>query len=322
MHRLDRGLLRVRQAATNPKMTAAHLLTKLARSLSNESLEKPSSRSLEELVLEKFYRDEVGSAFNLGRNKKAELVERFKANTSEIPSGTAWLYHVIIAQEILSVPPAILGDVIECGCWKGASTASLSLVCRLVGRKLIVCDSFEGLPNDDVQIAHQYPHLKVYGFYKSGMYAGRLDEVKANVQRYGEISVCQFVPGFFSDTLIVLTEPIAFAFLDVDLASSTRDCLKYIWPLLVDGGAIFSDDSCDMEVVRVWFDEEWWRREVGERAPGYIGSGCGLPLDPNFSSLGYARKLGKAEQVYSRVPWLHYPDAPDQGTYFSKEENL
>ncbi|MGZ5435805.1 MAG: TylF/MycF/NovP-related O-methyltransferase [Pyrinomonadaceae bacterium] len=302
-------------------MTAAHLLMKLGRSLGYASTEKHPPKSLEELVLEKFYHEEVGKAFGVGRDKKAELVERFKTSTSEIPSGTAWLYHVILAQEILSVPPDVLGDVIECGCWKGASTASLSHVCRLVGRKLIVCDSFEGLPDDDVNIPHQYPHVKVYGFYQKGMYAGRLDEVKANVERFGEISVCQFVPGFFSDTLVALTGPIAFAFIDVDLASSTRDCLKYIWPLLIDGGAVFTDDSCDMEVVRVWFDEEWWRREIGERAPGYIGSGCGLPIDPNFSSLGYARKLGKVEQVYNRVPWLYYPDAPAEGPYFSKEKN-
>ena len=38
------------------------------------------------------------------------------------------------------------GVVVECGCFLGGSTANLSLVCEVVGRELIVYDSFEGLP--------------------------------------------------------------------------------------------------------------------------------------------------------------------------------
>jgi hypothetical protein len=279
-----------------------------------------ASLALENLVLERFYDDEVGRAFNVSRKTKADMVKRFKANTTQIPSGTAWISHVVLAHEILSVPPTVRGDVIECGCWKGASTASLSLVCRLVGRKLLVCDSFEGLPEDDTDITHQYPHINVYGFYQKGMYAGRLDEVKDNIARLGDASVCEFVPGFFSDTLSALTEPLAFAFLDVDLVSSMKDCLKYIWPLLVEGGAVYTDDSCDMEVVRVWFDDEWWRQLGTERAPGYVGSGCGIPLAPNYSALGYSRKLANVEENYERVSWLYYPDSTTQkGAYFPPE---
>jgi hypothetical protein len=228
---------------------------------------------------------------------------------------------VILAQEILMVPPAVRGNIIECGCWKGASTASLSLVCRLVKRKLVVCDSFQGLPEDDAAVIHQYPHINVYGYYQEGMYDGRLDEVKSNIERFGDLSVCEFVPGFFSDTLSTLSEPLAFAFLDVDLVSSMKDCLKYIWPLLVDGGAVYTDDSCDMEVVRVWFDSSWWQREIGERAPGYVGSGCGIPLNPNFSSLGYSRKLTDIEQTYHRVSWLYYPNSATHGAYFPSERS-
>ena len=55
--------------------------------------------------------------------------------------------HLVLVNEILGLPRSLRGDVVECGCYCGASTANLSLACALTGRKLIVCDSFEGLPN-------------------------------------------------------------------------------------------------------------------------------------------------------------------------------
>ena len=268
-----------------------------------------ASACLPAYVLRQFYRNDVGCAFGVDRKAKAELVKRFQMAYRGIPTATSWLYHVVLATDILKVPQQIQGSVIECGCWKGGSTASLSLVCSLVGRKLIVCDSFEGLPEDERDVVHQYPHVGVFGYYQKGMYAGRLEEVKGNIGRYGDLSVCQFVPGFFSESLKTLTEPIVFGFLDVDLARSMRDCVKHIWPVLVDGGLIYTDDSCDMEVVRIWFDDDWWQRELGCRAPGYVGSGCGLPLSPNFSSLGYARKVLDPTRSYNRVSWLCYHDS-------------
>ena len=38
--------------------------------------------------------------------------------------------------------------IVECGCFKGASSISLSIFSKIVNRKLIY-DSFEGLPDDD-----------------------------------------------------------------------------------------------------------------------------------------------------------------------------
>jgi hypothetical protein len=166
-----------------------------------------------------------------------------------------------------------------------------------------------GLPEDEGGVVHQYPHVGVFGYYEKGMYDGSLEEVKDNIAHYGDVSVCQFLPGLFSQSLKMLTDPIVFAFIDVDLAGSMRDCIKNIWPLLVEGGLVYTDDSCDMEVVRVWFDDEWWQQEIGCRAPGYVGSGCGLPLSFAFSSLGYARKVIDPVQSYKRVSWLHYHDS-------------
>jgi hypothetical protein len=214
---------------------------------------------------------------------------------------------VVLAQEILSIPRDSEGDVVECGVFKGASSTSLSLVCEMVGRRLLVCDSFAGLPDDDMQL-HVAQHIGIYGYYQKGMFCGTLDEVKSNIQKFGAPDVCEYVIGFFSESLGALTRPVAFAFLDVDLVSSTRDCLRYIWPLLIDKGAIFTDDAGDLECVKVFFDDAWWQEHLGCAAPGFVGSGCGLPVGPGFASIGYIRKVSQPGTEFQRASHLYYPD--------------
>ena len=237
------------------------------------------------------------------------MVRRIKLAQSSIESATHWTYHLILGTQILSIPPAIEGAVVECGCFKGASTASLSILCERVGRTLYVCDSFEGLPEDDGTL-HRYPHFKAHGFYEKGMYAGALEEVKGNIRGHGVLDVCEFVKGFFCDTLPSLDGPFALVFADVDLASSMRDCIIYLWPKLEDNGYFYTDDSGDMELVRLWFDEAWWQEHLGCNAPGYVGSGCGLPISADRCTLGYAHKVADSSASYARVPWLRYPDTP------------
>ena len=53
---------------------------------------------------------------------------------------------------------------------------------------------------------------------------------------------------------------------------------------------MFSDDACDMDVVSIWFNNEWWQKNLNCDAPGYVGSGCGISLGGKYSSLGYSIK--------------------------------
>lgn len=262
---------------------------------------------IEDYIISDFVDVDYGAMYGVNRKNRAELLKQIETVARNIPTATQMLYHVILAREILKIPPSIEGSVIECGVYKGASSASLSLACDLVGRKLLVCDSFQGLPESESEITRNYPHSKVYGYYQQGMYSGSLGEVQANIREYGKIDCCEFVPGLFSQSLSAISSKLVFAFLDVDLTSSMKDCIKHVWPKLVDGGLVYTDDSCDMEVVRVWFDDHWWQQELGERAPGYVGSGCGLPTSVNISSLGYVRKIASVQQTYGKVSWLAYP---------------
>src|SRR5437660_187565 len=78
--------------------------------------------------------------------RRLALGLRMAANTLLVPTATSYKAHLVMALKLLEMPSGLAGDVVECGAWKGGSAANLSLVCRIVGRRLLVYDSFEGLP--------------------------------------------------------------------------------------------------------------------------------------------------------------------------------
>jgi len=284
------------------------------RGLVARQLRRLASEPWSAAVIDEFVHGPAGDAYGVGAREKLRLVDQFRRVNSEIQSGTSPLVHVVLAREILGIPRDTAGAVIECGVWKGASSACLSLVCSMSGRTLLVCDSFEGLPGDDGMQVHIGPHVGVYGYYKKGMFAGSLDEVMENIRRCGSLDACRFVKGLFSESLRGLDGPLAFAFLDVDLVSSTRDCLRHIWPRLAENAALYTDDAGDRDVVKVYFDEAWWRETLGCDAPGLVGSGCGLPLNPTASSLGYTRKMTRFDPAqWRKADFLYYPEEKDKG---------
>lgn len=176
-----------------------------------------------------------------------------------------------VADAILGVPAGTPGCIVEAGAYKGASTAKLSLVAARTGRKLFVFDSFRGMPPND-----EGPTETLYGTVKSfpeGSYAGSLKEVRTTVARFGSSEHCEFVPGWLEDTTPQFREPIVTAYIDVDLASSTRTCLKYLWPLVVPGGIVFSQDGHLAAVRAVLADESFWRDQVGCARPPMRGLG-------------------------------------------------
>ena len=244
-----------------------------------------------------------GEDYGIDSLIRGNLVEKFKTTLESVESGTNLLMHLYLAQRIFSFSPEVPGIIAEFGSFKGASTANLSLACKLVNRKLLVCDSFEGLPDDDMQL-HVGMHPETFGYYKKGMFYGSLENVKENVEKFGDIQSCSFLKGFYSESLVNLKDPIVLAFMDVDLVSSTRDCLKYIWPLLVESGEIITDDAGDLDVVKIFFDDPWWAQNLQTVSPGFVGSGSGLL--PCYPSLGYTKKTSLKN--LKKVPHLYYPE--------------
>ncbi|MBI2010131.1 MAG: class I SAM-dependent methyltransferase [Candidatus Chisholmbacteria bacterium] len=243
------------------------------------------------LVLASFLSQETGHDYGIGLIQKLWLLLKTYRNHRRIPGATSWYEHLIMIEAILKLPPSTPGVVVECGCYKGASTANLSLACQLTQRKLIVFDSFSGLPvpkSSDRE--HHCPTLGEIHTYTKGSFKGRLKEVRQNLSRFGHLPSCQLVPGYFAKTLPKFhqsRQKAVFVFTDVDLTDSLKTCLKYIWPNLHSLGVWFTHEAQHLEISQLFFDRPWWRRELKQKPPGLIGAGVGLPVGLKSTALGY-----------------------------------
>ena len=163
------------------------------------------------------------------------------------------------------------GVFIEAGCYKGGSTAKLSQVAKHLGRGLVVFDSFEGLPKNQEDHDKSIFGYSIKGWFESGGFAGSLQEVQKNVTEHGNIEVCRFIKGWFDDTMPDFQEPILGAYIDVDLVSSTRTCLINLYPLIVPGGVLISQDGDFPLVLELFEDECFWQEEIGCPMPEIQG---------------------------------------------------
>jgi O-methyltransferase len=240
------------------------------------------------LQIRSFFRAKHGTT-----SQKIRLLGRMRRNLGRVTSASGFLEQLFIVTRLLNLD--VPGIMVECGTYKGGSAVNFSLACELVDRRLLICDSFAGLPQPS---AEDKVHSTIDGMtdaYEEGWWRGSLGEVRSNITRYGAIDRCSFVPGYFSDTLQKLTEPIAVAFCDVDLADSLRDCLKNLWPRLVDGGVLFTHEAIQREIFSIFNDQSWWERELNCAPPGLVGGGSGIGLYPTDngyygSCLGYTVK--------------------------------
>lgn len=245
-------------------------------------------------VLRGFFNPQVGREYGVGMWQKLQLVWRFVRNTHHIPTASSWYEHLLIAQAILTIPKTQSGAIVECGAYKGGSSANLSLVCSLVGRKLLIFDSFAGLPRPQKgDTKHHCPVVGEIHTYKKGAFKGRLAEVRINIRNYGNLTVCQFFPGYFNKTLHQFSrhpQPIAGIFTDVDLVQSLKTCLVYLWPRLSKNGFWFTHEAQHLEIAQVFFDGHWWRRHIHQKSPGLIGAGQGVPIGLQATAVGYTFK--------------------------------
>jgi O-methyltransferase len=165
------------------------------------------------------------------------------------------------------------GCIVEAGCYKGVSGAKFSIAAKQTGRKLYQFDSFEGLPeNKELHTTSILGH-SIEDWFTEGKFCGSLDEVKETISKYGHLEVCEFVKGWFEDTMPGFAEEIVAAYIDVDLASSTRTCIKHLYPLLVPGGRLISQDGDFPLVIEVFDDDDFWQSEVGCSKPPMTGLG-------------------------------------------------
>jgi O-methyltransferase len=240
-----------------------------------------------------FFRSRTGRSHRVGLVEKLGLLRRFIRNARRIRGGSHWKEHLLVAAAILDVPPEVDGVVVECGAFQGMSAANLSLVCRRAGRRLVVCDSFEGLPKPaGAEALTLIPHRLEHYEFREGQYRGELETVRNNVARYGAIDACEFVKGYFDETLPGLDRRIVVVFEDADLLSSVRSCITHLWGRMQEGGTFFCHEPWSRQIVELFYDRPFWQERFGTAPPGFYGSGTGVPLGIHAGSgIGYARKI-------------------------------
>jgi O-methyltransferase len=256
------------------------------------------------------YDAKVHPAYEMTQFRRATLALRFFWNNARMTSASSYKSHLVMAMKLLELPPDVEGSVVECGCYKGAMTVNLSLVCKIAGRKLKVYDSFEGLPEPT---SHDCWPPDVA--YVPGVFKGSLEEVKANVRRFGAIDVCEFHKGWFKDTLPRHEGAVAMTVVDVDYHSSLYDCVTKLWPFLVERGFFFVDEYVFPDYCAIFYSEKFWLTHFQCDPPGLIGAGSGVQvgeyylgpwnelwMSHNPGSIAYTRKG-------ERAAWTYYPSS-------------
>ena len=239
-----------------------------------------------------------GRDYGIGLFAKLKLLRQIWRNSNQPGSASSFFEHVFLVTRLFEISKDLPGTVAEFGCYKGFSTASLSLACALTGRRLLVFDSFQGLPAPEESIHNFDTGLEV--LYHQGQYTGTLEEVRRNVTLFGDVSVCEFIPGYFDATLPHRNpgERFVLIFEDADLPQSVRSVLLGTWKKLQPGCSFFCHEARDREVVKLFFDDRWWVETLGELAPGFVGSGAGIMSGPSLDwcCLGFTVRPARALQ--------------------------
>jgi hypothetical protein len=175
------------------------------------------------------------------------------------------------------------GDFLEAGVWRGGAGVLMRGILEALGepsRRVILADSFEGLPRPDET---SFPADKNDDFWTYPDLAVSLEDVKENIARYGLLDErIIFLKGWFKDTLqSAPTDAIAIARLDGDMYESTWQALTALYPRCSPGAFIILDDygcvpgcraaasdfrkafNIDDPIHEIDWTGVYWRKSVG-----------------------------------------------------------
>jgi Macrocin-O-methyltransferase (TylF) len=199
-----------------------------------------------------------------------ELYERVKPFSM---TSTERLYAMYKATEYVS-RAAIPGCIVECGVWRGGSMMLAALTLLRLGdteRKLILFDTFEGLPKPNQQEDIDIWGHSAYDEWtrhqrsdtSSDWACASLDEVRQNMVSTGyPVENLIFVKGMVQETL-PQNRPNAVSLLrlDTDWYESTVCELQNLYPVLSNSGVLIVDDYGHLRGQRKAVDEYFAARK-------------------------------------------------------------
>ncbi len=137
----------------------------------------------------------------------------------------------------------LVGDVVEVGCFQGATAAYAQNFLKGIGvsRRYLCIDTFGGFPSD--QFAADVA-LGTDPRAEDAFAANSVKLVRRLLSHWGcpEVELLQGDISRLPDA--ALPEAVAVALVDVDIAAPTKAALQKLIPRLVPGGVILVDD-CD-----------------------------------------------------------------------------
>lgn len=184
----------------------------------------------------------------------------------------------------------IPGDFVEAGVNMGGHPALMAYVARNFGsdRAIHMYDSFQGVPQCSPEDPREW--IELVGLTKDpahpvacGRIVNPLDAVKANMVKWGaEGNRIVYHVGWFEEVLPIeknTPEKIALLRIDVDLFKSTEVVLEYLYPRVVSGGYVISDDWGENEsmvpcrkATLAYFDKVGIPYPKVTRLPGTTGT--------------------------------------------------
>ena len=190
----------------------------------------------------------------------------------------------LLVLDLVLANAAVPGDLVECGVFKGGMTAKLSLLAAALHRTLYAYDSYQGLPDPETYGTGEQIPTYAAKFRRGIRYRGGLAEVRATVFRYGALEHTEFRPGWFAQSFARANShpgTIAFAFVDVDLTQSARQCFDFVWPRMPEGGILFCHEARDPGIVDAL---------VASGVAAHDAHGVGTGLGEAMSNLAWIRK--------------------------------
>lgn len=198
------------------------------------------------MVRQRYLRDiESREPQNLEKLLSTKKDGRSLAQNAHTMSGTLRLNNIERCAERIFAD-GIEGDFLEAGVCQGGATIlmrALQVSHQQSHRSLWAIDSFEGLPPSSESADDQRYGLDMEE-EKQPWLSCSLAKVQTHFQRYDLLDPqVNFLKGFVADTLPdAPIGPLALMRLDVDLYSSTMECLNHLYHKLVPGGFVIIDD--------------------------------------------------------------------------------
>ena len=204
---------------------------------------------------------EYFAALSPDLDKGMALQHEFRRHMSMQPTLVSyWRIVWTMALTVRVLRLDIAGDIIETGVYTGGTTISMLYVMqqheRAFSKRLWACDSFRGTPAAESQDrdctrllddgAKGAAGARSCNKGAAGWFQAKRSTFASNLRKFNVSNNhhrLHIVEGWYNETLPPKgLKKISLLRLDGDMYTSTRDALKALYPLVVEGGLVYVDD--------------------------------------------------------------------------------